>query len=59
MIRCLPFKHFLDHLLLSHRDLTFADMRETISELFTTKLSEQLVLINANNSVYKVNTELF
>lgn len=39
--------------------LHFSDMREVILKMFGDQRSEKVVLNNANNSIKKVNSEIF
>eukprot|EP00347_Sterkiella_histriomuscorum_P024298 403331615 len=59
LIRKIPFRNFLNHLLSRNKDLEFQEYQDIILQLFGQANSECLILQNANNSIYKVNTELF
>lgn len=59
LIRVIPFKNFLNHVLETRRETELEELYEIISKLFGNIQGEQIVLLNANNAIYKVNTELF
>jgi hypothetical protein len=59
LIRFVPFKMFLLHLCDKNKDIFFRDLYGIIQQVFFKHTSESIVLLNANNSIFKVNTELF
>ena len=59
LVRVIPFRNFLSYILNRNKDIRFRDFSEIIQTIFTNTNSENIVIQNANNSIYKVNTELF
>lgn len=60
MVAVIPFKQFLDsYLFKKQKDVMFKDMEQVIEGIFNDTASEQIVLHNANNASFNVNTQLF
>lgn len=59
MVRVLPFQRLLGHVFETHKGMQLLDLHEIVDRVFDNFKGEQIVLFNANNAIFKVNTELF
>jgi hypothetical protein len=59
MTRVVPFAKFLDHALKRYSDTQFKEFEQIILQIVNNQTSEEVVLLNANAAIYKVNNILF
>lgn len=59
LLRVVPFKNFVNHVLEKEKNINFGELQDVILKLFQNTHGEEIVLMNANNAIFKVNSELF
>ena len=59
LIEVIPLRSFLEHIVSKKKHIRFKEYKKIVLSMFGNKLQENSVLSNANNAIFKVNSDLF